>query len=103
MSQVTNSVRLRSSRDRRFKEDFMCFQEQDLPFMQHPALKKEKLQKYENDNDYASDKEQVQENQKTIMKELQESLRAFSKGDAVTGVINLENEFVPGVIPKGID
>ena len=81
----------------------MCFQESDLPFMQHPAVKKEKLHNYENDNDYASDQEQVLANRKTIMQELEASLKAFIQGDALTEVINLENTFIPGVVPKGID
>lgn len=37
------------------------------------------------------------------MSELEASLKAFSKGDGITEVINLENSFVAGVIPKGID
>jgi hypothetical protein len=54
-SSVSNSVRLRSSKDRRIKQDFTCFREEDLDFMQHQVIKKNKLTKYENDNDYASD------------------------------------------------
>jgi hypothetical protein len=37
------------------------------------------------------------------MQELEASLKAFIQGDALTEVINLENTFIPGVVPKGID
>lgn len=45
----------------------------------------------------------MQDNQKTIIKELLTSLTAFASGDGVGEVINLENKYVPGVLPLGID
>ena len=81
----------------------MCFQETELSFLLHPIVTKNKLNKYENDNDYASDEEQVEDNQKTILKALTTSLRSFAKGESASKVINIECAFVAGQIPKGVD